>query len=90
MFEHDIVWTLAVLGASYACILYFCIYSCSTQLSLFHLERCSRNTIIIIIKWDTSARYDGNDSSDDDSSDNNGDDDEDGLSPVAGKDHHSR
>ena len=27
----------------------FCIYTCSAQLSMFHMERCSRNTLIIII-----------------------------------------
>ena len=44
-----IVWTHAVLGDSYACVLYFCICTCSVQLSMFHMERGSRNTIIIII-----------------------------------------
>ena len=40
-----IVSTHAVLGVSYACVLYFCICSCSGQLSMFHMERRSRNTI---------------------------------------------
>ena len=44
-----IVWTHAVLGVLYACVLYFCICTCSAQLSMFHMERCSRNTVIIII-----------------------------------------
>ena len=44
-----IVWTPAVLGVLYACVLYFCICTCSVQLSMFHMERCSRNTLIIII-----------------------------------------
>ena len=30
-------------------ILYFWICTCSVQLSMFHMERCSRNTLIIII-----------------------------------------
>ena len=33
----------------YACVLYFCICTCSAQLSLFHMERCSRSTLIISI-----------------------------------------
>ena len=44
-----IVWTRAVLGVLYARVLYFCICTCSTQLSMFHMERRSRNTTIIII-----------------------------------------
>ena len=44
-----IVWTLAVLGVSYACVLYFCVFTCSLQLSMFHMERRSRNTLIIIV-----------------------------------------
>ena len=28
----------------------FCICICSAQMSMFHMERCSRNTLIIIIK----------------------------------------
>ena len=43
-----IVWTHAVLGVLYACVLYFCICICSAQLSMFHMERRSRNTLIII------------------------------------------
>ena len=27
----------------------FCIYTCSAQLSMFHMEKRSRNTLIIII-----------------------------------------
>ena len=30
-----IVWTPAVLGVLYACLLYFCIYLCSAELSMF-------------------------------------------------------
>ena len=37
MFQHD-------------CVLYFCICTCSAQLSMFDMERRSRNTLIIIIK----------------------------------------
>ena len=44
-----IVWTHAVLGVFYVCVLYFCICICSMQLSMFHMERRSRNTLIIII-----------------------------------------
>ena len=47
-----IVWTHAVLGVLYACVLYFCICTCSAQfflLSMSHMERCPRNTLIIII-----------------------------------------
>ena len=39
------VWTHAVLGI----FLYFCICSRSAQLSMFHMERRSGNTIIITI-----------------------------------------
>ena len=46
MFEHD--WTNAVLGVLYACVLYFCISTCSAQLIMFHMEKCSTNTLIII------------------------------------------
>ena len=31
-----IVWTLAVLDVLYVCVLYFCICTCSVQLSMFH------------------------------------------------------
>ena len=44
-----IIWTPAILSVLYACVLYFCICTCSAQLSMFHMERCSRNTLIIII-----------------------------------------
>ena len=44
-----IVWTPAVLGVLYACVLYFCICNCSVQLNMFHMESHSRNTLIIII-----------------------------------------
>ena len=44
-----IVWTYAVLGVFYACVLYFCICTCLAQLSMFHIERHSRNMLIIII-----------------------------------------
>ena len=39
----------AVLSVLYACVLYFCICTCSAQLSMLHLERHSRNMLIIII-----------------------------------------
>ena len=44
-----IIWTPAVLSVLYACVLYFCICTCSAQLTMFHKERRSRNTLIIII-----------------------------------------
>ena len=43
-----IVWTHAVLSILYACVLYFCVCTCSVQLSMFHMERCCRNTLIIL------------------------------------------
>ena len=46
MLEHD--WTHAVFGVLYACVLHFSICTCSAQLSMFHVERCSRNMLIII------------------------------------------
>ena len=44
-----IISTPTVLSVLYACVLYFCIFTCSAQLSMFHMERRSRNTLIIII-----------------------------------------
>ena len=44
-----IILTPAVLSVLYACVLYFCICTCSVQLSMFHMERCSRKALIIII-----------------------------------------
>ena len=44
-----IVWTQAVLGVLYACVLYFRICPCSAQLSVFHMEWRCRNTFIIIM-----------------------------------------
>ena len=44
-----IIWTPPVLSVLYACVLYFCICTCSAQLSVFHMEKRSRNTLIIII-----------------------------------------
>ena len=43
-----IVWTHAGLSVLYAMYLYFCICPCSAQLSMSHMERCSRNTLIFI------------------------------------------
>ena len=42
-------WTPAVLDVLYACVLYFCNCICSAQFIVFHVERCSRNMLIIII-----------------------------------------
>ena len=44
-----IVWAPAVLSVLYAFVLYFCICTCSVQLSMFHMERRSRNTLTTII-----------------------------------------
>ena len=46
-----IVWTHAVLSVLYACVLYFCICTCSAQMSKFQVKRRSRNTLIIIITF---------------------------------------
>ena len=43
------VRTPAVLGVLYACVLCFCTCTFSTQLSMLHMERHSRNITIIII-----------------------------------------
>ena len=45
-----IVWTHVVLGVFNACVLYFCICTCSAQLSMFHMKRCSKNALFIVIK----------------------------------------
>ena len=47
MFQHN--WTPPVLSVLYAGVFYFCICPCAAQLSMFHMERLSRNTLIIII-----------------------------------------
>ena len=47
MFQHDYLDTYCF--DLYACVLHFCICICSAQLSMFHMERHSRNTLIIII-----------------------------------------
>ena len=44
-----IIWTPTVLSVLYARVLYFCICTRSAQLSMFHMERRCRNTLIIII-----------------------------------------
>ena len=43
------VWTHAVFGVLYACVWHFCICTCSAQLSMFHTEKRSRNTLIIVV-----------------------------------------
>ena len=40
---------LLFLSVLYACVFYFCICTCSAQLSMFHMEKRSRHTLIIII-----------------------------------------
>ena len=52
MFQHDLItWTPTVLSVLllYVCVSYFCICTCSVQLSMSHMERRSRNMLIIII-----------------------------------------
>ena len=44
-----IVWTPAVFGCLICMFFYFCICTCSAQLSMFHMEKRSKNTLIIII-----------------------------------------
>ena len=44
-----IIWTPTVFSVLYARVLYFCICTCSAQLSMFHMERRFRNTLIVII-----------------------------------------
>ena len=41
-------YAILVQNPQYACVLYFCICTCSVQLSMFHMEGRSGNTIIII------------------------------------------
>ena len=47
MLEHD--WRPDVLSVLYVCVLYFCIFPCSAQLSVFHMKRGCRNTLNVII-----------------------------------------
>ena len=49
MFQHDCFEHLLFLSVLYACVFYFCICTCSAQLSMFHKEKRSRNTLIIIM-----------------------------------------
>ena len=49
------IWTPAVLSVLHACVLYFCICTCSAQLSMFHMERHSRNMLIINISSSSSV-----------------------------------
>ena len=44
-----IIWTPAALSVLYECVLYFSICTCSVKLNMFHMERRSRNMLIIII-----------------------------------------
>ena len=44
-----IIFDTCYLSVLYACILYFCICTSSAQLSMFHMERLSRNMLIITI-----------------------------------------
>ena len=44
-----VVWTPAVLGVVYACVLYFVFARVQRSWAYFHMERRSRNTLIVII-----------------------------------------
>ena len=48
-----IVWTAAILGVLYACVLYICICTCSGQLSMFTwkgaLEICSLLLLLLLL-----------------------------------------
>ena len=48
MFKHDYLDTYC-FECLHAFVLYICICTCSAQLSMFHMERCSGNMLIIII-----------------------------------------
>ena len=43
-----VVWTCAVLGVLYACVLYFVVCTCSAQFSMFHMERRTRKKIVVV------------------------------------------
>ena len=43
-----IVRTPAVLSVLYACVLYFCICTCSAQVSMFHVERRSLLLLLLL------------------------------------------
>ena len=43
------VWTHAVLGVLLASVLYFCMCTCSAQVSMFDIERRLRNTLTTIV-----------------------------------------
>ena len=48
MFQHDYLDTYCFECLICMCFV-FSVYTCSAQLSMFHMERCSRNMLIIII-----------------------------------------
>ena len=52
MFQHAFLDTCCfecLIIKFYACFLYFFVCPCSAQLSMFHMERCSRSMLIIIV-----------------------------------------
>ena len=51
-----ILWYL-LFWVSYMHVSYFCICNCSAQLSMFHMERRSRNMLIIIIITINTKQY---------------------------------
>ena len=54
-----IIWTPTVLSVLYACVSYFCICTCSAQLSMFHMERRSRNTLIFMVHQEIQQNSSG-------------------------------
>ena len=53
-----IVWTLTVLGVLYACVLYFCICTCSSQLSMFHMESALEiPSLLFVLLWGLSPDF---------------------------------
>ena len=46
-FKHDYLDTCCFECLIF-CVLYFCICTCSVQLSMFHMERRARNTLTIL------------------------------------------
>ena len=50
------IWTPTVLSVLYACVLHFCIFTCSARLSMFHMERRSFRSRRISVVWVTDCR----------------------------------
>ena len=43
-----IVWTPAAWRVLSACVLYFCVCTCSAQLSIFHMEKRSLSLLFLL------------------------------------------